>query len=180
MLWQAYHICHGLLPVSLGSFGGETIYYERSKSSCGGMLDVDMNRERETSVLKPVENVVWSKAPRGVYQIYVKLGKCHCGVFVSSFLLEVQDQKLFHTVAANLRNLYRHDSQVPIGFQVFVKIRGRNQTFRNFVSCQGEKIRVASVQVTETVRPLELSFGGVSFSDSDRQQFLGIGTSEQY
>lgn len=108
---------------------GETIYYERSKSSCGGMLDVDMNRERETSVLKPVENVVWSKAPRGVYQIYV--------------------------------NLYRHDSQVPIGFQVFVKIRGRNQTFRNFVSCQGEKIRVASVQVTETVRPLELSFGGI-------------------
>lgn len=80
-------------------------------------------------MLKPVENVVWSKAPRGVYQIYV--------------------------------NLYRHDSQVPIGFQVFVKIRGRNQTFRNFVSCQGEKIRVASVQVTETVRPLELSFGGI-------------------
>jgi hypothetical protein len=48
----------------------EHIYYGQKESSCGGWLDVDMNRGSEAS-LEPIENVFWALSPSGHYKVYV-------------------------------------------------------------------------------------------------------------
>jgi hypothetical protein len=48
----------------------EHIYYGNRESSCGGWLDVDMNRGAEAS-LEPIENVFWALSPSGRYKVYV-------------------------------------------------------------------------------------------------------------
>lgn len=48
---------------------GHTIYYGDKRSACGGWLDVDMNVRGETTT--PVENIQWSNAPSGAYEVRV-------------------------------------------------------------------------------------------------------------
>eukprot|EP00567_Pseudictyota_dubia_P018406 CAMPEP_0197433340 /NCGR_PEP_ID=MMETSP1175-20131217/1247_1 /TAXON_ID=1003142 /ORGANISM="Triceratium dubium, Strain CCMP147" /LENGTH=334 /DNA_ID=CAMNT_0042961687 /DNA_START=53 /DNA_END=1057 /DNA_ORIENTATION=+ len=45
----------------------EEIYYMHKRSACGGELDVD----RMQNASEPVENIVWKRAPRGQYAVYV-------------------------------------------------------------------------------------------------------------
>lgn len=48
---------------------GEKIGYKSKRSKCGGILDVDMQRNAP----KPVENIVWTtKAPKGNYTVKVQ------------------------------------------------------------------------------------------------------------
>lgn len=65
---------------------GEEIFFRRRQSSCGGMLDVDMNYDRMSE--KPVENVFWpmGKAPHGRYRVYVHLFAVQGGEVPTSFV----------------------------------------------------------------------------------------------
>lgn len=51
---------------------GEEIFYQHTRSRCGGKLDVDMNAGGRQS-REPVENIVWpqGEAPRGEYRVLV-------------------------------------------------------------------------------------------------------------
>lgn len=48
----------------------EHIYYANTESSCGGWLDVDMNRSDNVS-LEPIENIFWALSPSGHFKVYV-------------------------------------------------------------------------------------------------------------
>lgn len=56
---------------------GDRIWFQNKHSKCGGMLDVDMNVNGETT--EPVENVFWpiGKAPLGRYQVFVQNFRYH-------------------------------------------------------------------------------------------------------
>lgn len=56
---------------------GEHICFMDRNSTCGGMLDVDMNSNRMFASLEPVENIVWEKEPpKGKYTFFVE--NFHC------------------------------------------------------------------------------------------------------
>jgi len=73
----------GEVQISLGWFNkndldlhvvapsGEVVSYARRQSQCGGKLDVDMNVNYATASDRAVENVYWSSAPKGRYQVFV-------------------------------------------------------------------------------------------------------------
>ncbi|MDR0404088.1 MAG: VWA domain-containing protein [Treponema sp.] len=71
---------------------GETIWYGGKEDSSGGMLDVDMNVNGETT--EPVENVFWENesAPVGTYRVFVNNYDYH-GDFIdpSEFQVEVKN-----------------------------------------------------------------------------------------
>ncbi|GHU03874.1 hypothetical protein FACS1894147_08370 [Spirochaetia bacterium] len=71
---------------------GEEIYYARRRDSTGGMLDVDMNVNGETT--KPVENIFWGpgQAPQGQYKVkVVHYGYNEKDKKPSSFQVEVKN-----------------------------------------------------------------------------------------
>ena len=47
---------------------GEIIYYNNTRSSCGGTLDVDMNAGQMHST-EPIANIFWESAPTGHYKV---------------------------------------------------------------------------------------------------------------
>jgi len=50
---------------------GEHIYYANREASCGGWLDIDMNRNENDTSLEPIENVFWASSPSGHFKVYV-------------------------------------------------------------------------------------------------------------
>jgi hypothetical protein len=69
---------------------GETISYVNKESSCGGMLDIDMNVDGASG--EPVENVVWaSSLPRqGRYKVRVNVHEVN-GLQETNYMLEIND-----------------------------------------------------------------------------------------
>ena len=55
--------------------GGERISFSNARSSCGGVLDVDMNSKECTACTDPVENIYWpvGQAPMGKFRVQVHL-----------------------------------------------------------------------------------------------------------
>ena len=47
------------------------MYCGNKESTCGGWLDVDMNRSSDEVSLEPIENIFWASAPSGHYKFYV-------------------------------------------------------------------------------------------------------------
>src|ERR1700722_10383067 len=50
---------------------GEHLFYGHTESTCGGWLDIDMNRADNEISLEPIENIFWASAPSGHYKFYV-------------------------------------------------------------------------------------------------------------
>lgn len=67
------------LDLSCVTPDGETIYYGNKETECGGWLDVDMNVNKDTASLEPVENIFWASAPSGKYVFKVTNFNCHSG-----------------------------------------------------------------------------------------------------
>jgi hypothetical protein len=69
---------------------GETISYVNKESSCGGVLDIDMNVDGASG--EPVENVVWaSSLPRqGTYKVLVNVHEVK-GMQETNYMLEIND-----------------------------------------------------------------------------------------
>lgn len=86
---------------------GDTIFYGHRQTLCGGKLDVDMNIVYAMALDKPVENIYWTKAPRGHYKIYVN----------------------------HYTNHGQPDCQDPTAFAVRLVKRGRTQVFTGEVVC---------------------------------------------
>jgi hypothetical protein len=68
--------------------GGSTINY-RTRSNCGGQLDVDMGPRREPN---PVENVYYGRSGGGTYRIRVNLYKSDIGGRDENFVLQIRDR----------------------------------------------------------------------------------------
>jgi len=83
---------------------GEEIYYQHSKSRCGGELDVDMNAGAHRST-EPVENVYWpeGQAPSGEYRVMVN-------------------------------HYRRHGARDPTEFQIAVRYGGSTKKFSSRIS----------------------------------------------
>lgn len=110
--------------------GGEEIYYGQKTSSCGGRLDVDMNRDRCTASACPVENIFWhhGQAPTGGFQVFV--------IFFA-----------------------RHSSSLLVPFQVRVQNRGSSQTINGCMQRCGEKSFVTRFDSQRFVAPVEIHLG---------------------
>lgn len=69
---------------------GETISYENKKSSCGGMLDIDMNVDGASG--EPVENVIWTSSlpQQGRYKVLVNVFEIK-GLQETNYMLEIND-----------------------------------------------------------------------------------------
>lgn len=59
---------------------GVEIYHQNRKSSSGGKLDIDMNRDDANISMQPVENIFWpdGAAPEGRYRVQVNLYISKC------------------------------------------------------------------------------------------------------
>ncbi len=71
---------------------GEEIYYFQTTSASHGQLDIDANRDCNTQMNKPVENVFWSpgQAPTGEYKIAVNYYKnCDSSPLATPFTIDV-------------------------------------------------------------------------------------------
>jgi Ca-activated chloride channel family protein len=133
----------------------EEIFYGIKKDSTGGMLDVDMNVNGETT--KPVENVFWEagKAPQGTYRVVVQNFGYH----------EPQRQPTSFQIELKNGNEYNH-------FEGVVQDEGKtgnvavcNFTFKGATALKQEKALI--YQLAETYREMGISIStlgvGVGF-----------------
>ena len=67
LLWNN----HNDLDLHVRCPSREIIYYRHKRSRCRGVLDVDMNAGGSQVTDEPVENVFWSRAPKGTYEVAV-------------------------------------------------------------------------------------------------------------
>lgn len=73
---------------------GAVINYQNRKSSSGGELDIDMNRDDDNISMKPVENIVWpdGAAPEGRYRVQVHLYTRRSNITNVPFQVMVKNQ----------------------------------------------------------------------------------------
>lgn len=111
---------------------GETISFCNRRSRCGGLLDVDMNRDDFKVTNAPVENVFWpeGKAPEGRYEVKVHLYK-------------------------------RRTPSSDIPFQVRIQDRGIVRMLPGTVSMQVRSVTVEKFDSKVTISPLSMNVGGL-------------------
>jgi len=87
---------------------GAVINYKNRKSSSGGKLDIDMNRDDDNISMQPVENIVWpdGAARKGRYSVQVHLYKRR-----SHYMLSVP----FQVMVKNQGTMMRFNGQVSHG-----------------------------------------------------------------
>ena len=105
---------------------GAVINYKNRKSSSGGKLDIDMNRDDDNISMQPVENIVWpdGAARKGRYSVQVHLYKRR-----SHYMLSVP----FQVMVKNQGTMMRFNGQVSHGKVDVTDFKARNSVLEHRV-----------------------------------------------
>lgn len=108
---------------------GAVINYQNRKSSSGGKLDIDMNRDDDNISMQPVENIFWpdGAARKGRYRVQVHLYKRRSPYNMLSVPFQV--------MVKNQGTMMRFNGQVSHGKVDVTKFTARNSVLEQRVCC---------------------------------------------